>query len=695
MPGNESETSLLLVNIPLHLIIVINMIWLASFPRSGNTFFRNVLHEVYGIKSSTYHQDPARPADADFANFPVVKTHLLPGRLPAELRDHPAVYLIRDGRDALVSIAHHRKDIVAPGTDFYNNLLEAILAQNGSFFGGWSENVRQWTARAAVVIRFEDLIADPIREVEKLRKIMDLPSPDVTKLPTFQSLREGRPAYGGGKGDDFNPDRLKKHFRSGKTGGWKTEVPPELLRLLLRLHGPTLHEFSYSIPEPPPQPASTHRRVLIEASKLFTADNDGVKRYLTGLRQGLKLLLPYYPHLHVSLADRYGLIEIGLPDHLLKDEFKVLDKKEIILTDRRTMSYEKALLLLKHGVKNVLPSALYESVAKLYRQGPVRSYLTRLRLSSQKAANRVGGSSLTKALGDADLIHIPLPQHVAGIELDRKKVLVTVHDFSHRLYPQFHEQANVKLAERGVQTALAAGGHFLSVSKATDKDLKKLYDVPAGRTHVAPEAADLLLFNSNGLARDYAAALVRYGVPDAPFFLCLSTIEPRKNLGGTIRSFLRMKADHPEIEANLVICGKRGWKTEEVFAGLPLDRPDLVFTGFVDDAHLPALCTRARALCYISHYEGFGLPILEAMACRTPVIYGNNSSMPEVGGDGGIPVDADDEAAIAAAMYRLLTDDEFHAGKAEAAWRQANKFSWLKTALLTLDLYDRLTQNPS
>ncbi|MEM8584903.1 MAG: sulfotransferase domain-containing protein, partial [Bacteroidota bacterium] len=167
------------------------MIWLASFPRSGNTFFRNVLYEVYGLSSSTYHKDPQRVHDPDFASAPVVKTHLLPAQLPESLQDKPSVYIVRDGRDSLVSIAHHRKDIVAPGTDFYNNVIEATLAQGRSFFGGWSENVNQWTAKADVIIRFEDLIRDPIREVEKLRTIIDLPEPDLRKLPNFETLKFG------------------------------------------------------------------------------------------------------------------------------------------------------------------------------------------------------------------------------------------------------------------------------------------------------------------------------------------------------------------------------------------------------------------------------------------------------------------------------------------------------------------------
>ncbi len=119
------------------------MIWLASYPRSGNTFFRIVLHEVYGIPSSTFHREDAYPVDDDYASYPVVKTHLLPHEIVPQNPDIPAVYLVRDGRDAVVSMAHHRTDLVAAGSDYAENLTATILAADGSHFGGWSEHARQ------------------------------------------------------------------------------------------------------------------------------------------------------------------------------------------------------------------------------------------------------------------------------------------------------------------------------------------------------------------------------------------------------------------------------------------------------------------------------------------------------------------------------------------------------------------------
>ncbi len=214
------------------------MIWLASFPRSGNTFFRNILFDVYGIASSEFHMETDKKVLENFSSFPIVKTHLLPHQLPKDLQSMKSVYIIRDGRDALVSIAHHRKDIIAPGSNYYKNLTEAILARGGSFFGGWSINVEKWVDKADLVIRYEDLINDPIGQVERLREIMELPAPNLKKLPTFQSLKKGTPKYGSGgkkiKHTEQKVERANKFFRRGIVGSYKDEMP-KIFQLLFWL----------------------------------------------------------------------------------------------------------------------------------------------------------------------------------------------------------------------------------------------------------------------------------------------------------------------------------------------------------------------------------------------------------------------------------------------------------------------------
>ncbi len=224
------------------------MIWLASYPRSGNTFLRIVLQEVYGLRTSSFHEESGRPLDPDYADYPAVKTHLLPHQLRPRDPSIPAVYIVRDGRDCVVSMAYQRRDILNQGTDLRSHMREAIVAAWGSFFSGWSKHVRQWTKRASVVIRFEQLIQDPIACAEQLRPFLDLPEPRREQLPTFDDLRT----------KDFGFGRKRNHlhadggrtwrrlfFRRGEVGSWRNEMPGDLQRLFIRLHGDVLQEFGY------------------------------------------------------------------------------------------------------------------------------------------------------------------------------------------------------------------------------------------------------------------------------------------------------------------------------------------------------------------------------------------------------------------------------------------------------------------
>ena len=171
------------------------MILIASFPRSGNTFLRNILYEVYGIESGTYDLNP-KDHDINYSDFPFVKTHLLPHELPTFAEKAHCIYLIRDGRDALCSIAHQKKDIIEPGTSFYQNLQEAIIAEKESFFGGWTHNVTKWIEKADLVLRYEDLIADPQKVFERINKIFPLPKANWDRLPSFEQMKNRINKYG-------------------------------------------------------------------------------------------------------------------------------------------------------------------------------------------------------------------------------------------------------------------------------------------------------------------------------------------------------------------------------------------------------------------------------------------------------------------------------------------------------------------
>jgi len=223
------------------------MIWLASYPRSGNTFFRNILFEVYGIPSSVYHSGKKKQLDPKYASFPIVKTHLLPQQLPVENQSMKSIYLIRDGRDSVVSLAHHRKDIKKINSNYNKNLMETIFGIGGSFPGGWSRHVREWENKSDIIIRYEDLIENPIKQVERLRSIMTLPKPQLDKLPTFHSQKKGTSNYSSEKNvsEIKKTDLSNKFFRRGVTGSYKDEMPRVIQLLFWLKHQKQMNKFNY------------------------------------------------------------------------------------------------------------------------------------------------------------------------------------------------------------------------------------------------------------------------------------------------------------------------------------------------------------------------------------------------------------------------------------------------------------------
>jgi hypothetical protein len=203
-------------------------------------------------------------------------------------------------------------------------------------------------------------------------------------------------------------------------------MPPELHHLLTSIHGDTLRQFGYLIEPKPSTPPTL--RIIIESSKLFTTDNDGIKRYLTGLSNGLIPLLPHFPHLDVSMVNHFGVVKFETQRIRPMNEFNLPSDKEAVLSDRRTMSCEKALLLFKITIKRVLPRPVYQTVANHYHDGPFRRHLAFFKKAARNTAEQLGNSSFREIIQTTDLIHIPLPQHFNTLPLMGKRVLVTVHD---------------------------------------------------------------------------------------------------------------------------------------------------------------------------------------------------------------------------------------------------------------------------
>ncbi len=677
--------------------------WIASFPRSGNTYFRNILYYVYGIESSTWHKESSYPVDENYDSYKFVKTHLLPGDLIPNDSSIPAIYLVRDGRDAVVSIAHHRKDLVEPGTEFISNLQEAIVAAEGSYFGGWSRNVNEWVERAQLIIRYEDLIADPKSTFARVEKLIKLPEPAWHKLPKFEEMKSGKPMYGGiSKISDpkFNPDEFAgKFFRRGKSGGWKDEIPAPLQDLFWNYHGEAMERIGYetyngSVGQNSlldykvmqkmgiavPQIENRKIRIYIEGTKLLQPANDGIRRYLenllTNLLDALKNGDPRWEIKLLVIGKIYSL------ENYQQD----LIREEVDLPQ----PYENVLLGFKEKVKKNLPSNAYKSISNIYKKSGIRVILKTIREIELFKPMKTIYKKLTEMKEAIDLIHIPLPQNSLHLKKLKHNYIVTVHDLTHKLFPQYHENTNINLAEAGMQFILENNANVIAVSQCTIKDLVDNYPVPPSKIDLVYEAPDRNLFKWN--VNKGRAEIIRrkYKLGSSPYFLCLSTIEPRKNLPNTIQAFNKFLDENPDTDINLVISGNFGWKTEHLSEKLHLDNSRIIFTGFVDDYDLPVIYSEAIALCYVSFYEGFGLPPLEAMSCRTPVIYGDNSSMKEVIGDAGLPANPFDINSIKDQMHKMFFDKGLRGRLSTRSHHRSFEFSWRKTVFETLKVYEKI-----
>jgi glycosyltransferase involved in cell wall biosynthesis len=706
------------------------MIWIASFPRSGNTFIRNILHDVYGMKSSEFHMEKDYHIEEDYASYPFVKTHLLPSQLVPNDPSVRAVYIVRDGRDTMVSIAHQRSDIVAPGSDFRENLKAAIFAERGTFFGGWTKNVEDWVQRADILIRYEDLLRDPIGQVERLRTITELPQADPSKLPDFDSLKKGDAAYGARKSWGYSKEEseelAERAFRKGKSGGWKTEMPDDLHDIFWTYHGITMERLGYTregeISEPLAGLDHSYRKklgitedhspgkkykILIEANKMATRDNDGVKRYLATLIKGYLPLVNQEGNKWdidllinkeiIPLREYSRELEIGFKSgqQSSKAEDKQGPKKSIFeklealllglvpdkwvkwLVDRNILLFHKIYDLSKKLILNIIYWIRY-LVLFLPRMG-YTLYLRYRQRQEQKA--------ISDKIAHYDLIHVPLKQHYWPFRFATTPLLFTIHDFTHKLFPKFHTGINIRNAEQGMKLIQKKGAHVLAVSASTLKDSKNYLDLPARNFHLAYEAVEEEKFRYVVNKEESGMVREKYGIrKDMPFILLLGTIEPRKNVINSIQAFQQLHKRHKDLNLSLVIAGKQGWKMKKFVGYSSL----VSFTGFVDDDDLSALYSEALALSYVSYYEGFGLPILEAMRCGTPVVYGNNSSMPEVAGDGGLGADPASVDDICDQYEKLITDESFRHELERKAMHSSLRFSSRKSVIDTLNVYEKV-----
>jgi glycosyltransferase involved in cell wall biosynthesis len=268
-------------------------------------------------------------------------------------------------------------------------------------------------------------------------------------------------------------------------------------------------------------------------------------------------------------------------------------------------------------------------------------------------------------------------------------VITTIHDISFRRHPAWFPIKHWVLLNLLIPAAARNAAHVITGSQFTRNELIEAYGLPPESISVTPYAADPIY---RPMDREAARRAVsqRFGLR-GPFILAVGVLQPRKNLPRLIRSFSRIAREVPH---SLAFVGKPGWAHEELQKATEASRlgSRIQFTGYVPDADLPVLYNAAELFVYPSLYEGFGIPPLEAMACGTPVVTSNVTSLPEVVGEAALTVPPTDELALAEALLQALTDPPLRDRLREAGLARAASFSWDRTAAQTVEVYRRVME---
>jgi glycosyltransferase involved in cell wall biosynthesis len=274
--------------------------------------------------------------------------------------------------------------------------------------------------------------------------------------------------------------------------------------------------------------------------------------------------------------------------------------------------------------------------------------------------------------------------------ITRIKRVVTIPDMTFYLFPELHQKIKRLYFKTLIPLSLKRCSRAITISESTKTDLLKRFP------YMEPDkiAVIHLGVNISSPPTRVKEHLEKYGLKEKKYFLFVGTLEPRKNIPGIIEAFHHIITTDKEYKKDykLVIMGKKGWFYREIFETVKKYHLEesVIFTGYVGGEAKQSLLAHAFLFVYPSFYEGFGLPVLEAMAFGVPVITGNVSSLPEVSGDAALLIDPSHWQEIAAAMLKLLSDQKLGEELSRKSLMQAKRFSWQHTAEKTLALFDSL-----
>lgn len=290
-----------------------------------------------------------------------------------------------------------------------------------------------------------------------------------------------------------------------------------------------------------------------------------------------------------------------------------------------------------------------------------------------------------------NIIHVLLPHRYYYIkDLSPNTIrIMSILDLTCKIFPQFHLEANTKSTWSGIVYSAQFCEGIICISESTKRDFLTYFPNYTGKLAVTHLGFDDKIFYREYKTDRIEEAKKKYGIIAKDYILSLFTVEPRKNLKNIILAFelLRQKRNCNHIE--LIIAGKIGWKMDE-YLKLVKNIVGVKLIGYVDEQDLAPLYSGAVAFCYPSFYEGFGLPLVEAMACGTPIVFGDNSSMPEIVDGAGLSCDPNSPEDIMEQLKKICTNVELRSNLSRESIKRASNFSWTRCAIDTLKFYDKL-----
>ncbi len=333
------------------------------------------------------------------------------------------------------------------------------------------------------------------------------------------------------------------------------------------------------------------------------------------------------------------------------------------------------------GLRNLFPSSVFSSLRK--EKVDIRTFgLFGSMIHSIREVFPIDDLYLR----DADVIHFQ-GNHIPSLS-SRKKIVVTIHDLVPLILPEIIPKYMVKRWQKWIHKFRNTKFDWIIAdSESTRKDLIEIGEIsPLDRIRVIPLAISPEYGQS--IDEKTAQATLERLKLSSPYLLSVGTIEPRKNYVRLIQAYNMLRKENI-FSGKLVIVGKRGWMSEPIFRAYnnALFRSDILLLGYLSNDEIRCLYQKAKLVAFVSLYEGFGFPLLEAFASKVSVISSNKGSLPEVGGEAAVYVDPYDAASIAEGIKTVLLDESLAAKLRMKGLERLKAYSWEKTARETFELY--------